>query len=564
MSGNRLHDASTQWNWFRQSRRQWLLTACFASAMLLVGLVLAYAFVLHPVRLVWSARHWVEVPCTIISSKVEDDGEEYDLQIVYRYEFAGQAHQSERYHVVESWSTGDSGMKAIADRYPPGRPARCYVDPADPVHAALNRSFTANPAAWILGGLFAVLPVATGGLWWFMLLSRKAHPNLQTLAGLAFFLQFFAGGLFLSYGFLIGPASRVLQARNWVQVPCTVVSSEVKAKDDDEYFRVHIVFDYEFDGQAYQSARYNFVWGHSTNYAGKKLVVDRYPPGHKTHCYVNPADPTQAVINRSIAFEMLVGVFPLMFTFFLAIVLVWGLRNWIPTGSPEGAKPAGEAGVAMDDQHDETGDRGSMILKPEPSPFVRFLVAMVGISVWTGIFAGMMRLAIDEFRLGWSNWFLIVLLAGFLLLGRAILTDAVYELMRVFSPRPTLTLSTGRIAPGDTVGLTWTFSGNGRAIRYLRIELEGKQEFADRNGRETRAEKMLHLQLLVDTMNPAHIATGQTEFTVPAWSLHSIETDEYQVVWALNLTARGETELWPRVDETYPFPVSSRLLEAAI
>ena len=70
---------------------------------------------------------------------------------------------------------------------------------------------------------------------------------------------------------------------------------------------------YRMNGGEYRANRYSFMGGSSSGYAGKQAIVSRYPPGAQVICYVDPTDPTQAVLERGFTPIMLLGLLPLLF-----------------------------------------------------------------------------------------------------------------------------------------------------------------------------------------------------------------------------------------------------------
>lgn len=135
-----------------------------------------------------------------------------------------------------------------------------------------------------------------------------------------------AGGgiLYLS---TLGPLLRLREARGWNPVPCVIVSSSLRAgikKDPDDketmHYRPEVVFEYSFGEKEFRSDRYNFRTGQSTNAGDEGAIVNRYPVGLKTVCYVNPTDPSEAVLDRSYSPKLLVGVLPLV-----CVLSGWGV-----------------------------------------------------------------------------------------------------------------------------------------------------------------------------------------------------------------------------------------------
>lgn len=132
------------------------------------GSLVAWFLAIHPALKNWQAKSWQVTPCTILSSRVQshsgEDGSTYSVDILYTYEFQGQAYKSSRYDFVPGSSSGYDGKAKIVSRYPQGLKTTCYVNPSAPYEAILSRGFRSDMLWW--GILFPIpfLAVGLGGL----------------------------------------------------------------------------------------------------------------------------------------------------------------------------------------------------------------------------------------------------------------------------------------------------------------------------------------------------------------------------------------------------------------
>jgi hypothetical protein len=97
------------------------------------------------------------------------------------------------------------------------------------------------------------------------------------------------------------PIVEIVQARNWRETSCTILSSEVQTHSGSKGSRTYSVavsYEYFVDDQRYVSTRYKFMGGSSSGYDGKAEIVQRLGPGTKTVCYVNKHNPADAVLER--------------------------------------------------------------------------------------------------------------------------------------------------------------------------------------------------------------------------------------------------------------------------
>ena len=112
------------------------------------------------------------------------------------------------------------------------------------------------------------------------------------------------------YFFSIVPLRRVRRAKQWREVPCVIVSSSVEEDATESgVYRVLVTYEFEAGDHAYVATRYSFAVGATAGYRGKRAVVARLAPGTRTVCYVNPANPGDAVLERGVTWDMVfVGV----------------------------------------------------------------------------------------------------------------------------------------------------------------------------------------------------------------------------------------------------------------
>lgn len=124
-------------------------------------------------------------------------------------------------------------------------------------------------------------------------------------------------GLALCYAIFVRPVTKVVAARGWTETPCVITSSRVGTSHDKKggrTYRVDISFKYKVNGEVYNSDEYQFDEGYSSGYALKEAVVNQYPPDQQSVCYVNPADPEEAVMVRGFTPGLLWGLAPLALT----------------------------------------------------------------------------------------------------------------------------------------------------------------------------------------------------------------------------------------------------------
>jgi hypothetical protein len=132
-------------------------------------------------------------------------------------------------------------------------------------------------------------------------------------AGGAVFLTLF-GGLFLY--FMLPEIVASLTAANWTPATCTILSSAVGRQRStdrealDTLYRLEVRYAYQASGTRHESTRYRFIDPYTDNSAAVQGAVARYHVGAAVSCYVDPADASQAVLDRRLSPFMLVALLP--------------------------------------------------------------------------------------------------------------------------------------------------------------------------------------------------------------------------------------------------------------
>ncbi|MEI8315932.1 MAG: DUF3592 domain-containing protein, partial [Verrucomicrobiota bacterium] len=148
---------------------------------------------------------------------------------------------------------------------------------------------------------------------------RTVSERVMSAIGGLVFLAFGCGFLYL---ILLRPLGQIIMASQWLATPARVVSSMVQSGSQGTY-SVAIRYTYTVNNQHYESSRYDFVGGSSSGRDGKATIVRQYPPGSELTCYVDPHDPSTAVIERGLQpimwFALLPGLFVAIGIFFLVV-----------------------------------------------------------------------------------------------------------------------------------------------------------------------------------------------------------------------------------------------------
>jgi hypothetical protein len=386
---------------------------------------------------------------------------------------------------------------------------------------------------------------------------------------LAFFCIFalVGGGLF--FGIFFPSLVNVIDARGWDETPCLMISSHVQSHPDSDgtTYSIEVLYSYTVEGRQYTSNRYEFMGGSSSGYEGKAEVVAQYPPGNQAMCYVNPKDPTEAVLQPGFTLIHLVGLVPLV----LFIVGLGGAISTLRKGlakDPQlhsGPSPMGLTSDALQSigQARFVDTLGPAPLKPKMSPLMGFLAAIAFSLLWNGIFSILVFQAVESWQSGSPDWAMTVFLIPFVLIGIGSVGVIVYFFLGLFNPRPRLTVSANSVTLGGSIDLEWQMSGQAQRIQRLRVYLEGKEEARYRRGTRSYTDRETFATItFVDTMNSGDMFGGRCRLTVPPDTMHSFAGDNNMVVWTLHL--KGDIKRWPDVNEEFEInvlPMKSQMRE---
>ena len=129
------------------------------------------------------------------------------------------------------------------------------------------------------------------------------------------------GSVFLGLGLLalyfafIGPLIKIIGARAWKATDCRIISSALRTHRGSKSttYSIDISFAYVWESHEYVSNRYSFFTGSSSGTSGKEAVIRHFPPGSAAVCYVDPAEPAQAVLERGLTSSAWFGLIALPF-----------------------------------------------------------------------------------------------------------------------------------------------------------------------------------------------------------------------------------------------------------
>ncbi len=366
----------------------------------------------------------------------------------------------------------------------------------------------------------------------------------------AFFTIFFIAGSVMLFFMTIRPLYRVSTSGDWVETPCTILSSKVGVHDGDDgsTYSIDIEYEYNVDGLTHQSDRYSFMSGFSSSgRESKREAVRQYPKGSQRVCFVDPDDPTSAVLNRSLTSSMWWGLFPI--PFFAVGAGGLGYLTWRRIQGPADiATQASETAHPTPTRHDDVV--GPVTLKPTMTPGCKFLTFLGFALFWNGIVSVFVVALISDFE-----WFLALFLIPFVLVGIGLIGAVGYNGLAMLNARPELTLNPGAISLGCRAELTWRFNRTFTRLQRLKIRLCGEERATYRRGTDTTTDTETFFDdVLVDAQGMMmEITAGSTTIEIPTDRMHSFESDNNEIAWTIKL--EGDIAFWPDINAEFPITV---------
>jgi hypothetical protein len=365
-----------------------------------------------------------------------------------------------------------------------------------------------------------------------------------------FFLPFFLAGAGILYFAALRPLYLVLDAQRWIKTPCVIQSSKVASSSDHDgtTYRVDITYRYFCADQAHTSDRYSFVVGSSSGRSGKAAIVDRYPAGTETFCYVNPAAPAEAVIDRSARPEIfLVGAFGLLFAAVGSLGMFFASRL---SGTRQPGLRQGQILPSVVDA--KTGLPPG--LKPKSTPLAKFLGLTVFALVWNGFISVFVYFVFLSHEARQAPFFAKAIVAILALAGIGILVGAFMAFLALFNPRVRLTAQSNLVPLGGELLFSWTVTGRSGVFQKLRFVLEGREEVTYQRGTSTSTEsKVFFSSPVFESTEREFLSQGNARIAVPANLMHTLEGRCNKVLWQLKV--HGEIARWPDVSDEYPITV---------
>ena len=127
--------------------------------------------------------------------------------------------------------------------------------------------------------------------------------------------------------FVVGPAKLAESAKafNWKRTECVIAKFAEKSRHDDDLTAV-VTYEYEIGGE-----KYSGIYSVSSNSeASLDFARDRFAPGAKFHCYVDPANPERSMFEYDqtlFEFFLVASGTALIVSLVVGIIMALGVRR---------------------------------------------------------------------------------------------------------------------------------------------------------------------------------------------------------------------------------------------
>jgi hypothetical protein len=342
---------------------------------------------------------------------------------------------------------------------------------------------------------------------------------------------------FKSFGM---PFLQILSARGWRDASCEIVSSRV---DGGNTYRVDVTYRYFVDDRGYLGDRYKFALGSSAGYRWKAAIVARLAPGTRTACWVNPADPTDAVIERGLTADLWFGLMALI----PIIIGGGGIRAVMANPA---ARPTYTKAV-------HGGEPVTLRLRFSRSAK---LAIVIRVTLFWNVIVAVFVYNAESFFFGQGDaeWLRPLFPIPFVLAAIGLVAIVIHHLERS-NPRLTLTVNHPIVALGEELLLNWAIEGRVEKLTRFRIAVEGREtatypQTSNGKSQRGRSTSVFATIPLADQIPPGIAGTGRARARIPADTMHSFEANFNKVFWVIRV--RGGMSNWPDIDDEFPITVA--------
>lgn len=500
----------------------------------------------------FKARGWRETPCTILSSEARPEKSSFRLDVKYAYSFDGGSFESSRFNY-----SGDSRKFSkiserapLLEKYGKGKSGICFVNPANPSEAILERPGWGGVAPVAIPLVFVVVGVAILVNTW-----RGRKPRRRPSAPPSYapgtpvkpwarldapWIPLVFGGIFLGIGIFIGSLllrKFIADAGSWASTEGTVISTAIRVTHGKHgsSSSPYVSYSYSVNGLEYENDDFStFNISSSSRDAGGRLAP--YRPGGKATVYYKPGNPAHSVLEvRTSPLDYLILIFPLLFVLVGGGVFLGCLKGMLGDGAAREEEYAVVAGLKLKRQ---MGDFGGKLI----FAVIWNLFCLMFVSIWfreSGNFSWT--------RAFWTfdKFFVLV----FPLVGVGLIVSCLVTAARrlAVAGHYEVVVAADRLVPGARVQVNYVFKGNAGRLPWVAFSVVQRDMGVRTSSRggvgESSAASCEKEDDVWDTDNPLQAGAGSFVFTLPE-AINSPRID-----WSLKVR-------YGKLSDTFKLPVA--------
>ncbi len=272
---------------------------------------------------------------------------------------------------------------------------------------------------------------------------------------------------------------------------------DVRQDDDSNSYVPVVKYHYFVNGQRYEGNRFWFAVMNHTDREELSVLMEPYKPGREVKVYYDPDLPFNSVLvlNSNLGwFPIMLSLFfigiPAFMIFFIIIAArsrdsngrrlaqraqkLQALADVTPmnlrsdSSSPAGQTTQGFISECCPQEIDDVHGDKPFILTSTTHRVGAFLGILFFALIWNGVTYAILFAVLSEDKL---EWFAVVFLTPFVLIGLGVIVALVYSLLKIFNPKPAVVCSNSLLYPGSEFELSWTFSGRSSSLKAVKLSL---------------------------------------------------------------------------------------------
>jgi len=102
------------------------------------------------------------------------------------------------------------------------------------------------------------------------------------------------------------PLIKANNVQKWTTVECEILESDIESRKTvggrrrGTTYKIHIQYEYEYEGEKYHSDKYDFQNASYDDYKTAKNIINEFKPNNNCECFVNPDKPAEAVLSTKL------------------------------------------------------------------------------------------------------------------------------------------------------------------------------------------------------------------------------------------------------------------------